>query len=133
MNEGRMLAVELIRVRFIEGNCPECLNALLAEAKSLGGLPLEGKVVMIPAHWLNTSCPHGCSGLKFEVEVADSDARSRQAEREKAGEVELEAADSRMDATKNIGYPVREHGPYGSHPMHDPFDDDAGPDGPGKY
>ena len=37
----------------------------------------------------------------------------------------LEAFDTRMDATKNIGYLARE-GPfttprYGSHPMHDPY------------
>jgi hypothetical protein len=37
------------------------------------------------------------------------------------------------DATKDIGYPVREHGPYGSHPMHDDFDDEPGPDGSGTY
>ena len=45
----------------------------------------------------------------------------------------MEVFDSRMDATKNIGYPVREHGPYGSHPMYDDLDDESGPDGSGTY
>jgi hypothetical protein len=32
-----------------------------------------------------------------------------------------------MDATKDIGFPVREHGKYGSHPSHDGFDDESEP------
>lgn len=134
MNEGRTLAMELVHARVVQNSCPECLNALLEEAKSLGGLPLTGDVVVIPKHWLNTMCPHGRSGLRFDLlAVADTDALSREAERAKSGEVELEATDSRIDATKDIGYLVREHGPYGSHPMHDDFDDESGPDGSGTY
>jgi hypothetical protein len=117
----------------IARNCAECRNALLAEALSLGGLPLGGEVVMIPRHWLNTVCPHGRLGLKFELEEGDQGVSSRKAEREKAGEVEQDSPNSRMDATKDMGYPVREHGPYGSHPMHDDFDDESGPDGSGTY
>ena len=71
-------------------------------------------------------------GLKF-VELNASDARPQQAERERTGEVEIETAAIRIDATKDIGYPVREHGPYGSYPSHDPFDGESDPDGPGTY
>jgi hypothetical protein len=129
-----MLAMELVRARVVQDSCPECRDALLAEARSLGGLPLGGNVVIIPKHWLNTICPHGRSGLKFDLAAADTDALSREAERAKSGEVELEATDSTMDATKDIGYPAREHGcRYGSHPMLDDYDDESGPDGSGPY
>jgi hypothetical protein len=123
--------MELVRAKVVQDDCPECRNALLEEAKSLGGLPLGGEVVVIPKHWLDSVCPHGRLGLKFDPAVVTT--LSEEAEREKSGEVEFEAPDSRIDATKNIGYPVREHGPYGSHPMHDDFDDDSGPDGSGTY
>lgn len=32
-----------------------------------------------------------------------------------------------LDATKGIGYVIREDGKYGSHPSHDRFDDDSEP------
>jgi hypothetical protein len=32
-----------------------------------------------------------------------------------------------LDATKDIGYPAREEGRYGSHPAHDGFDDESKP------
>jgi len=123
--------MEPVHARLIQDDCVECRNALLIEAKALG-LPLEGEVVIIPRRWLDTKCPHGRAGLRFELVIAEADAPSER-ERAKSGEVELEAADSRIDATKDIGYPVREHGPYGSHPMHDDFDDESGPDGSGTY
>jgi hypothetical protein len=34
----------------------------------------------------------------------------------------------RRDRTRNIGYVARENGRYGSHPLHDGFDDEAGPE-----
>jgi hypothetical protein len=61
-------------------------------------------------------------------------------EGDEEGEVELEpleSFDTRMDATKNIGYPVREWPcmvpRYGSHSMRDPFDDESSPDGSGTH
>jgi hypothetical protein len=71
--------------------------------------------------------------LSFNLAEAEFDALSQETEPEKSDEVERTAFDSQMDATKDIGYPVREHGPYGSHPMHDDFDDKSGPDGSGTY
>jgi hypothetical protein len=32
-----------------------------------------------------------------------------------------------LDATRNMGYPAREGGKYGSHPAHDRFDDESEP------
>lgn len=127
-----MLVVELVRARVVEANCPDCRNDLLLEAQSCGGLPLAGEFILIPRHWLDRVCPHGRSGLTFAPE-ADVGGPPAEAEQETDGEVEVEVNDSRIDATKNIGYPVREHGPYGSHPMHDDFDDESGPDGSGTY
>ncbi len=45
------------------------------------------------------------------------------------GEDEIEAPEwwNNLDATKNIGYPVRDEGRYGSHPSHDGFDDESEP------
>jgi hypothetical protein len=83
---------------------------------------------------LHISCRRDAQRFhKFELAVADTGVVSREAKRAKSGEVELEATDYTIDATKGIGYPVREHGPYGSHPMHDDFDDESGPDGSGTY
>jgi hypothetical protein len=42
-------------------------------------------------------------------------------------EIEAPAWRNNLDATKGIGYPVRETGRYGSHPSHDGFDDEAEP------
>jgi hypothetical protein len=125
--------MDLVRARVVQDSCPDCRNDLLAEAKSLGGLPLEGEVVMIPEHWLNAVCSHGRPGLRFELAADTGDPSQRETQRAKSGTVEIEAPDSRIDATKDIGYPDREHGPYGSHPMHDDFDDESGPSGSGTY
>lgn len=125
--------MELVHATIVQDECPECRNALLEEAKSLGGLALAGDVVIIPKHWLSTVCPHGRSGLRFALAESDGRELSPDAERMQCDKVKFVASDSRFDASKNIGYPVREHGPYGSHPMHDDFDDESGPDGPGAY
>lgn len=124
--------MDLVRASVAQNDCAECLTALLDEARSLRGLPLGGEIVLIPRHWLDTPCPHGRPGLKFDLVEVDLE-QSWDLESEGSGEVEFEANDPTIDATKNIGYPVREHGPYGSHPMHDDFDDESGPDGSGTY
>lgn len=45
----------------------------------------------------------------------------------KNNEVFQQRLERKMDATKNIGYPTREQGRYGSHPAHDAFDDESKP------
>lgn len=115
---------ELVHASLVQDGCQECLKALLEESR--GRFPLEGKVVLIPKRWLNKSCPHGRSGLIFQA-IANGDQPSSASQRAKSGEVEVEPVDPRIDATRNVGYPIRENGPYGSHPMHDDFDDESDP------
>lgn len=131
--------MKLVRARFIQNDCGECLKALIAESRSLGGLPLGGKIVIVPDHWINAACPHGSSGLKLKL-AEDEPAELVGAEGEESlellgseGEQSVERYDPKMDATKNIGYPVRENGPYGSYPTHDAFNDESCADGPGIY
>lgn len=123
---------DMILAKIVQDGCRECLHDLLEESKS-AGYALRGEVVTIPERWLDKVCAHGNSGLKFERLAVDTDEENDE-------EVELEPLepfDTRMDATKNIGYPVREWPcttqRYGSHPMHDPFDDESNPDGSGTY
>lgn len=128
-----MAKAELVRARVVRDDCPQCRDALLEEAKSLGGLPLGGDIILIPKHWLEKVCPHGQSELGFQLIETGSSAVTDKAEQMESSETEFRASESKMDATKNIGYPARESGPYGSHPGHDDFDDESGPDGPGSY
>jgi hypothetical protein len=125
-----MPAMDWVHAKLVHDTCPECLNALLEEAKILG-LPLAGEVVIIPEHWLNPVCTHGRKGIKFERSVNDTDL-PRKSLRAKTGEVDADVIDTRMDKTKDVGYPARDHG-YGSHPMEDDFDDESGIDGSGTY
>lgn len=46
----------------------------------------------------------------------------------KQDEFEQAQGVDRRDRTRGMGYVVRENGRYGSHPMHDGFDDEAGPE-----
>jgi hypothetical protein len=119
-----------VRAKLVYSCCPECLNALLEECNSRGGLPLSGEVVLIPEHWLNHVCGHGHLGIKFERLRDETDAPVNP-KSVKSGTVD--SFDTRMDATKDIGYPVREHGTYGTHPMHDDFNDESNSDGSGNY
>ena len=125
--------MQLVHARVVQKDCPECLHEFLVEAQSLGGLPLAGEVVMIPEHRLNSVCPHCRAGLKFEREPEFGESTPEAQREESDDDAEAPAIDTRMDATKNIGYPVREHGPYGSHPMHDDFNDESSADGSGIY
>lgn len=128
-----MAEPELVRAKLIRNDCPTCFKSLLEEAKSLGGLPLGGKIVLVPAHWIDRICPHGQAGVKFESASIDAEASMSEERDTGTEDVDFGTTDSKMDASKNIGYPVRERGPYGSHPGHDDFDDESGPDGPGTY
>jgi hypothetical protein len=126
---------DLIPAKIVQVGCQECLGDLVKEAKS-AGYNLEGKVVLIPERWLEMPCPHGNVGLKFEGVPVASDEEVY----EEVASEPLEACevfDTRMDATKNLGFPAREFPcttqRYGSTPMYDPFDDESSPDGSGTY
>jgi hypothetical protein len=122
--------MDLVHAKIVHDTCPECLNALVEEAR-INGYPLEGKVVMIPEHWLNPVCTHGRLGIKFERLVSDNDLPTKSL-RAKSGEVDADVIDTAMDLTKDVGYPTRDQG-YGSHPMADDFDDESGIDRSGIY
>jgi hypothetical protein len=121
--------MDLVHARIVQDECSECRDALLEEAKSLK-LPLAGTVVIIPSYWLNAVCPHGRPGLRFELATLGDGCGRQEGE---SGKDELQAFDSATDATKDMGFTAREHGPYGSHPMHDDFNEESDPDGSGKY
>jgi hypothetical protein len=125
----------LVRARCVECDCRGCIDAFLEEARSLGGLPLGGEIVEVPESWLGNKCPHGNSGLRFSVVTDDTGDGAREIDPEDFCDfrAETRTRDSSMDSTKNIGYPVREHGPYGSHPMHDNYEDESNPDGSESY
>ena len=100
--------MDLVHAKLVYDTCTECRNALVEESR-IYGYPLEGKVVMIPERWLNPVCTHGCLGIKFERSVNDTDL-PRKSLREKTGEVDADVIDTRMDATKDVGYPARDSG-----------------------
>jgi len=87
---------------------------------------------MIPECWINHTCTHMEDGLSFKITdpsyIAKLACGEEQSFRSK-GQFEVEAPmwQEQMDASKNIGYPVREEGSYGSHCSHDSFDDESWP------
>ena len=121
---------ELVHVTLAQNDCQPCLEVLIQELRARE-LPFKG-VGIIPRHWLNYTCPHGKLGLRFEV-VNNNRVPSLEPQRAKYDEVECEPVDRKIDATRNIGYPVRENRPYGSHSAHDDYNDESGPDGSGTY
>src|ERR1051326_7085738 len=122
--------METVRARVVKNDCEECVIALALEWQSFSERPpIIGAIVNIPEHCLASESTHGLGGVKFHLEMADPDA-PQEPQRAKSGEVEFAATDTKMDATKHIGYPVRENGTrYGSHSMHDDFNDQSDPDG----
>lgn len=86
--------------------------------------------------WRKTYAPTTTRALEpYRPGVPPTDKTSHQAKsptmeslRYKEGaEIEPPPWSNNLDATKNIGYPVRESGRYGSHPSHDAFDDESEP------
>lgn len=118
--------MDQVRAKLVHDTCPECFHALLEESRSLDWISLAGEVVLIPEHWLNPVCTHGTPGIKFE---RLPDETGEPGNPKTSGHV----LDTRMDATKDMGYPAREQGTYGSHPMHDDFNDESNSDGSGSY
>ncbi len=129
-----LVRAKLMEPKRIEAGCQQCLFDLLRESRALGGLPLAGDVVEIPAHRLNVLCPHGEVGFRFEL--ADSDDLSEIDDNKENSDIfdRSNQYDARMDATKDGGFPMREHGPkFGSQSMYDSHSDESDADSPGKY
>jgi hypothetical protein len=117
----------------VSGECVECRDQLLKDCRE-SGLPLPtGKVITVPESWAGYRCPHPGEKFRLDFLLQQSESADEILAASISWEDEdledLEAPDGWMnlDATKNIGYPAREQGRYGSHPSHDGFDDESEP------
>jgi hypothetical protein len=90
----------------------------------------------VPAHWAGYRCPHLEHGFELDFQSVETNpvgstgefsTESMRCKSEDETEIEPPEWWNNLDATKNIGYPVREQGRYGSHPSHDGFDDESNP------
>lgn len=118
--------MRIFRVRVKSFDCVECRNALIADCRSFG-LPLPtNECAEVPESWLTHKCPHQENGLVIELESQPPGPEESQRWKNQE-EIENPQWRHNLDATKGIGYPVREQGRYGSHPAHDGFDDESEP------
>ena len=86
-------------------------------------MPME-EVIAAPEEWLLRRCLHRPDGLRLQLAAEDPDQKEMEAEQSVWG---ASVWRDTIDAAKNIGYPVRESGKYGSHPSHDGFNDESDP------
>jgi hypothetical protein len=123
-----------IRARVIADNCVECRHELLRDCQESGLPTPTSEIFLVPEKWISHECDHmeGQFVLKIEalelerIEIEpEIDAESMRWKDE--DEIEAPAWWNNLDATKNIGYPARETGRYGSHPSHDGFNDESEP------
>jgi hypothetical protein len=82
------------------------------------------EVIAVPEEWLLHRCSHRPDGLRLQLVVEHHDEKEMAAERSVWG---VSVWRDSIDATKNIGFPARESGKYGSHPSHDAFNDESDP------
>lgn len=118
----------LRRVRIVRLECSECGAALRAACAAVGH-PHLGEYAVLPQSWIGARCPHQDGGLVLEA-VFEPDEGDEVAFEDAADSADMvEGPDGwfNMDATKNIGYPAREFGRYGSHSAHDRYDGDSEP------
>jgi hypothetical protein len=128
--------MERLRARVVLADCAKCRDYVLAACQGLG-LPLPtAEIILIPSHLANYKCPHSGSQFQLDFLYAESDPPDSDDgvsdepmcwESEDPMEGETPEWRMNLDATKDIGYPVREQGRYGSHSSHDRFDDESKP------
>ena len=122
--------MKAIRAKVKQSNCSKCRDALLSDCRRFQ-LPVPtDQCIWVPERWVSHKCPHAKDGLVLEFE--ETATREFEFIPESArwkSEDEIAAPDwwNNSDATKDIGYPARESGKYGSHPSHDGFDDESEP------
>ena len=112
--------------------CLICGGLICRDCIRFGLGPPTDEICELPVRWLSLTCPHRSDGLRIELLAGSSETltgslppgslRWKEAE-----EVESPAWLNNLDFTKNWGFPCREQGRYGSHPSHDPFDDESNP------
>ena len=118
--------MDVIYARIVFDSCPACRDFLLEDCRENGMPRPEGEIIVLTQRWKNYQCPH--EG-RFKIQVVYSQRDDGPVEGDEAEVWCVEAPDGwkNIDATKNIGYPAREQGRYGSHPTHDDFDDESEP------
>jgi hypothetical protein len=122
--------VNTVRVRSSKIDCTECRDALLADCHRLGLPVATEESFLIPERWRFHKCSHRKDGflLHFDPEtLATEKVIEDEISLRSKGAEEFEAPEDNLDATKGIGYPARERSKYGSHPVHDGFDDESEP------
>lgn len=122
--------MEFVKARVVCA-CTQCRLAIAEDCIKFGLELPKQETCEIPVKWVGRICPHTANGLA--VELLDSSTgfgtvKTGESMRWKpAEEFELPAWRNNLDFTKNWGFPCREDGRYGSHPSHDPFDDESNP------
>jgi hypothetical protein len=124
--------MKALEARIIASDCIDCRNRLLMDCRDFG-LPLpESELILVPARWLFHHCPHMEQGFVLKFDQTNQPAAGYNDQKAAASlrwkgeeEMEVPAWWINLDASKDIGYPVREEGRYGSHPSHDDFDDES--------
>lgn len=121
--------MKAVRARVKQSNCSKCRDLLLSDCRRFR-LPLpKDEFVLVPERWVFHKCSHFPDGfvLEFEEPVSRELGVDESARWKDKGDIEAPDWWTNYDATKDIGYPVRETGKYGSHPSHDGFDDESDP------
>jgi hypothetical protein len=119
--------------RVISDGCTECRDQLLEDCRDSALPPPTSNLIVVPESWADHRCPH--PGGQFQLDflpqesesVGEISGESIGWDDEGLGDVEAPDGWMNIDATKNICYPAREQGRYGSHPTHDDFDDESEP------
>ena len=127
-----MATIRVFRARVIQWRCDKCLQALQSERKQYSLGSFDSEIVELPIHWFYDSCPHMAFGYELEpLEVLP--AQNRHPGRTENEDLVDSGLSWLLDHSRNIGYPAREVGRYGSYPGHDSFDDESGPDGGSRW
>jgi hypothetical protein len=118
-----------LRARVIVDTCGDCRAALLLDCQRFELPPPSDEIFLVPETWAEHRCNHLENGfvLEFPSESDSTEDISEALAEEESPEAVNSPWRDTLDATKNIGYPARESGRYGSHPAHDGFDDESEP------
>jgi hypothetical protein len=117
-----------LRARVIVDACSDCRIMLLLDCQRFELPPPSDEIILVPETWVGHICNHLENGFVLEFfSEADSQEDITVAPVEENPDIEDSPWWDTLDATKNIGYPARESGRYGSYPAHDGFDDESEP------
>ncbi len=123
-----------LTARVVAFGCIQCRDLLLDDCRKFN-LPLPiGEFIVVPEEWAYFRCPHMKHGFMLAfgcTQTGSAEGRDEVAvalaRREDGVEVAPPEWWNNLDASKNIGYPVREEGRYGSYPSIDAYGDESDP------